>query len=87
MSVSAQRVIGRVVLVMLAALFAATATSMLVARFAPLPEADRLLAGALSFPLSWILWVLYPLLSARFVRSLSLLAGAALVFAAAVIVA
>lgn len=51
---------------MFLALIAAIATSMLVARFAPWPEAERLLAGAVTFPVWWMSWVSFNLLSRRF---------------------
>jgi len=51
--------------VSLLALPAATACSMLVSRFAPGPEADRLLAGAVTFPLWWIGWVIFALMGRR----------------------
>lgn len=48
----------------LLALLPALATSTLVARFAPLTEADALLAATVLFPLAWLAWV-SPLLVAK----------------------
>lgn len=57
------------------AVVAAMATSMLVARFAPWSEADRLLAGAVTFPVWWCLWAAAPLLAELYWRWIGLTAA------------
>lgn len=64
----------------LVALVTALALSMAVARFAPWPEAERSLAGALTFPIWWVASVIYVLLGKKPARRLAVLMSLVVVF-------
>lgn len=64
----------------------ALGASMAVARFAPFVEPERLVAGALTFPIWWTLCAVYALLGRRPARRLAALTTLAVALGGAIVV-
>ena len=81
------RILGSMTLAMVMSLFAALGLSMVTARFAPWREAERLLAGAVTFPAWWLCASLYVALGERRARRILVLSILTFILAASALLA